>query len=69
MEKQKKKLPELEEFLQKRDYSGAIALLEFLRTSGQAHEKTELWIGFCAFHMGDYPKAKHVGYLQLRFWT
>ena len=27
-EKQKKKLPELEDFLQKRDYSGAIALLE-----------------------------------------
>ena len=27
-EKQKKKLPELEDFIQKRDYSGAIALLE-----------------------------------------
>jgi hypothetical protein len=30
MEKQKKRLPEFEEFLQKRDYSGAIALLEVL---------------------------------------
>jgi 3-hydroxybutyryl-CoA dehydrogenase len=29
-EKQKKKLPELEDFIQKRDYSGAIALLEVL---------------------------------------
>jgi hypothetical protein len=28
VEKQKKKLPDLEDFLQKRDYSGAIALLE-----------------------------------------
>jgi hypothetical protein len=27
-DKQKKKLPELEDFVQKRDYSGAIALLE-----------------------------------------
>ena len=27
-DKQKKKLPELEDFIQKRDYSGAIALLE-----------------------------------------
>lgn len=58
-EKQKKKLPELEDFISKRDYSGAIALLEFLRTSGKPIQNTELWIGFCAFHMGDIPRAKH----------
>lgn len=58
-EKQKKKLPELEDFLQKRDYSGAIALLEFMRNTGQGLPMTELWIGFCAFHMGDYARAKH----------
>ena len=58
-EKQKKKLPELEDFLQKRDYSGAIALLEFMRNTGQGLPMTESWIGFCAFHMGDYARAKH----------
>jgi hypothetical protein len=30
IEKQKKKLPELEDFLQKRDYSGAVALLDVI---------------------------------------
>lgn len=57
-DKQKKKLPELEDFISKRDYSGAIALLEFLRNSGQPLPSTEQWIGFCAFHMGDVPRAK-----------
>ena len=53
----KKQLPKLEDFLSKRDYMGAISLLEFQRNSGQGDENTDLWIGYCAFHVGDYKRA------------
>ncbi|KAI4489478.1 hypothetical protein M0802_011090 [Mischocyttarus mexicanus] len=49
-------VPKLEEFLEKRDYIGALTLLEFNSTSGSNIE-SELWMGYCAFHLGDYKRA------------
>ncbi|XP_061883038.1 intraflagellar transport protein 56 [Entelurus aequoreus] len=55
--KKKNKVPSLEEYLQQRDYLGALTLLEFQRSIGEQEVKTDLWIGFCAFHLGDYKRA------------
>merc|ERR1719320_1518667 len=48
---------EVEEFLSKRDYTGAMAVLEFNRHSGKGGEDVDMWLGYCAFHMGDYKRA------------
>ncbi|XP_071537126.1 intraflagellar transport protein 56 isoform X2 [Panulirus ornatus] len=53
----KKVLPKLEDFLKKRDFTGAITLLEFERSSGNTNELNDQWIGYCAFHLGDYKRA------------
>ncbi len=84
------KKPKLEEFVKKRDYTGAITLLEFQvslfrrvalivnmalkpasicaivkRNAGETpDEKLLPWLGYCAFHLGDYKKALDV-YQQL----
>ncbi|XP_055875862.1 intraflagellar transport protein 56-like isoform X2 [Biomphalaria glabrata] len=55
--KKKKKMPTVEEFLDMRDYTGAITLLEFSRNAGKGNEETDLWIAYCAFHLGDYKRA------------
>ncbi|XP_014893139.1 intraflagellar transport protein 56 isoform X1 [Poecilia latipinna] len=55
--KNKTKVPSLEEYLQQRDYLGALTLLEFQRSIGEKHENTDLWICYCAFHLGDYKRA------------
>ncbi|KAH9512870.1 Intraflagellar transport protein 56 [Bulinus truncatus] len=55
--KKKKKMPTVEEFLEMRDYTGAITLLEFSRNAGKGNEETDLWIAYCAFHLGDYKRA------------
>ncbi|KAM9819353.1 intraflagellar transport protein 56 isoform X1 [Syngnathus typhle] len=55
--KNKSKIPTLEEYLQQRDYLGALTLLEFQRSIGEQEENTDLWICFCAFHLGDYKRA------------
>ncbi|XP_077428121.1 intraflagellar transport protein 56 [Vanacampus margaritifer] len=55
--KNKRKVPSLEEYLQQRDYLGALTLLEFQRNIGEQEENTDLWICFCAFHLGDYKRA------------
>lgn len=52
-----KKMPRLEEFVEKRDYTGAITLLEFKRSTGEEEETTLPWLGYCAFHAGDYQKV------------
>lgn len=54
------KIPELEEFLDNRDYTGAITLLEFNKNANKAHKDADMWIGYCAFHLGDYKKALEV---------
>ncbi|XP_059496769.1 intraflagellar transport protein 56 isoform X2 [Stegostoma tigrinum] len=55
--KKGKKIPKLEEYLVSRDYSGALTLLEFKRHVGENEEDVDLWIGYCAFHLGDYKRA------------
>uniref|UniRef100_A0A671TKI9 Intraflagellar transport protein 56 n=1 Tax=Sparus aurata TaxID=8175 RepID=A0A671TKI9_SPAAU len=55
--KNKTKVPRLEEYLQQRDYLGALTLLEFQRSIGEKEEHADLWIGYCAFHLGDYKRA------------
>ncbi|XP_032665164.1 intraflagellar transport protein 56 isoform X1 [Odontomachus brunneus] len=60
----RKEIPKLEEFLEKRDYTGALTLLEFNSSTGSSLE-SDLWIGYCAFHLGDYKRAVTV-YENLR---
>uniref|UniRef100_A0A8C9A4Z0 Intraflagellar transport protein 56 n=1 Tax=Prolemur simus TaxID=1328070 RepID=A0A8C9A4Z0_PROSS len=55
--KKGRKVPKLEELLSQRDFTGAITLLEFKRHVGEQEEDTNLWIGYCAFHLGDYKRA------------
>uniref|UniRef100_A0A671RQM0 Intraflagellar transport protein 56 n=1 Tax=Sinocyclocheilus anshuiensis TaxID=1608454 RepID=A0A671RQM0_9TELE len=52
-----KKIPRLEDYLNQRDYLGALTLLEFQRNGGLSVEHVDLWIGFCAFHLGDHKRA------------
>ncbi|XP_046658630.1 intraflagellar transport protein 56 isoform X2 [Homalodisca vitripennis] len=52
-----KQVPTLEEFLERRDYTGAITILEFDQSSGKGTEMTNRWLGYCAFHLGDYQRA------------
>ena len=56
---------------QARDFTGAVTLLEFNRRSGEddALEDTLMWLGYCAFHVGNYQRAidaYHVGGRALR---
>ncbi|XP_069508808.1 intraflagellar transport protein 56 isoform X2 [Ambystoma mexicanum] len=55
--KKGRKIPKLEELLSLRDFTGAITLLEFQRQSGEGDEDSDLWTGYCAFHLGDYKRA------------
>uniref|UniRef100_A0A3Q3XEE2 Intraflagellar transport protein 56 n=1 Tax=Mola mola TaxID=94237 RepID=A0A3Q3XEE2_MOLML len=55
--KNKTKVSRLEEYLQQRDYLGALTLLEFNRSIGEKDEHADLWISYCAFHLGDYKRA------------
>ncbi|CAI5442234.1 unnamed protein product [Caenorhabditis angaria] len=55
------KMPELEEFLMKKDYQGAISLLEFkAKESPEWDEARSLWLGHCYFHAGEYRKAADI---------
>ncbi|XP_060827977.1 intraflagellar transport protein 56 [Bombus pascuorum] len=54
-----KRTPKLEEFLEKRDYTGALTLLEFNNAS-ETTVDSELWMGYCAFHLGDYKRASKI---------
>eukprot|EP00762_Andalucia_godoyi_P000705 ANDGO_05341.mRNA.1 Intraflagellar transport protein 56 len=58
----KKKKTNLETYIQQRDYTGAIALLEFQRQTGQQDDKypTLPWLAYAAFHIGDYQKAASI---------
>ncbi|XP_033630957.1 intraflagellar transport protein 56-like isoform X1 [Asterias rubens] len=55
--KKKKQLPKLEEYLDARDYTGAITLLEFTRNSGKGSDETDMWLAYCTFHLGDYKTS------------
>ncbi|CAI4226391.1 unnamed protein product [Auanema sp. JU1783] len=54
------RLPELDEYLLKRDYAGAISMLEFKVKSANRDESTELWLGHCYFRAGEFKKACEV---------
>ncbi|KAJ9599313.1 hypothetical protein L9F63_010207, partial [Diploptera punctata] len=54
----RKQVPKVEDFLETRDYTGALTVLEFGGNKGNVD--TEMWIGYCAFHLGDYKKAMSV---------
>ena len=51
------KKPVLETFIANGDFTGAIALLEFERRAGTENPMTLPWLGYAAFHLGDYKKA------------
>lgn len=40
-------------------------LLQFVRSTGKGSEETDLWVAYCAFHSGDYQKARTVFVLSL----
>jgi intraflagellar transport protein 56 len=47
-------LKKLDEFLEKRDYMGAISLLEHERksaTSAEQQQSLAIWLGYCHFHV------------------
>jgi intraflagellar transport protein 56 len=51
--------PSLEEFIVNRDYTGALALLEFrLKCQDGDTKDLLLWIGYCSFHLGTYKRAE-----------
>eukprot|EP00906_Rhabdomonas_costata_P007860 RCo011231 len=53
---------QLEEYIANRDFSGAVALLEFHKESALTIEGYPVmpWLGYCAFHLGEYAKAAAV---------
>mmetsp|Transcript_65802 Transcript_65802/g.129159 ORF Transcript_65802/g.129159 Transcript_65802/m.129159 type:complete len:629 (-) Transcript_65802:161-2047(-) len=54
------KKDKLKEYLKERDYTGALATLEFNKRSAQdpAEElMTTMWIGYCAFHLGQFQRS------------
>lgn len=56
---QAKGQPSVDDFLSKRDYTGALALLEFkLRCQDGDMKDLLMWIGYCAFHLGNFHRAE-----------
>lgn len=57
--KNSKGQPSLEDFIANRDYTGALTLLEFrLKCQDGDVKDLLLWIGYCAFHLGNYRRAE-----------
>ena len=50
---QAEKMPTLQDYIKKRDWIGAVALLESERTVNIQVENS-LWLAYCYFHMGEY---------------
>ena len=34
--------------------------VQFSRASGTGNEETDMWIAYCAFHLGDYKRSMEV---------
>jgi len=57
------KIPKFTDFIQKRDWSGAITLLEFERSSQMSNTDvnkridTLMWLAYCHFHNNNYKGA------------
>eukprot|EP00201_Polytomella_parva_P024112 CAMPEP_0175040624 /NCGR_PEP_ID=MMETSP0052_2-20121109/1383_1 /TAXON_ID=51329 ORGANISM="Polytomella parva, Strain SAG 63-3" /NCGR_SAMPLE_ID=MMETSP0052_2 /ASSEMBLY_ACC=CAM_ASM_000194 /LENGTH=582 /DNA_ID=CAMNT_0016302889 /DNA_START=6 /DNA_END=1754 /DNA_ORIENTATION=+ len=60
VQQEKPKEPELEDFLTKRDYAGAIALLNFKRFSNRNNIKNLEWLAYSYFHFGEQDKAREI---------
>ena len=57
----------LQEYIKKRDYTGAQALLEFNRKADNENEvESLLWIGYCAFHLANYQKGRSASLATVR---
>lgn len=54
---EKSKIPDLEEFLGKRDYLGAIALQQFKKHANRSDVRNLEWLAYCHFHYGEHDKA------------
>merc|ERR1719311_590053 len=52
--------PDLQEFLDNCDYTGAITLLEFEKKAREERPHLHAWLAYCYFHNGDYRKALEV---------
>lgn len=51
--------PSLDQFISTRDYTGALALLEFrLKCQDGDTKDLLLWIGYCSFHLGNFKRAE-----------
>jgi hypothetical protein len=50
---QQEKMPTLQDYIKKRDWIGAVALLESERNVNIQVENS-LWLAYCYFHMGEY---------------
>lgn len=51
------RVPSLASFVDRADYSGALALLEFKKRAKEDIEDLHVWIGFCALHLGRHQTA------------
>lgn len=57
--KNNKGQPSLDDFILARDYTGALTLLEFrLKCQDGDTKELLLWIGYVAFHLGNYKRAE-----------
>ncbi|XP_022162048.1 intraflagellar transport protein 56 isoform X1 [Myzus persicae] len=45
------------DFIEKRDYTGALTILKFDIEKSKEDVELELWIAYCYFHLGDYNNA------------
>ncbi|KAJ1441103.1 hypothetical protein B484DRAFT_343219 [Ochromonadaceae sp. CCMP2298] len=51
--------PSLDQFIGNRDYTGALALLEFrLKCQDGDTKDLLMWIGYCSFHLGNFKRAE-----------
>eukprot|EP00854_Cymbomonas_tetramitiformis_P001982 gene1982-2668_t len=56
-EKPSQKVPDFETCVAKRDYVGAITLLEFKKQSAPKDKTNLEWLAYCYFHNGEHRKA------------
>lgn len=51
--------PALDDYVLNRDYTGALALLEFkLKCQDGDTKEILMWIGYCSFHLGNFKRAE-----------
>jgi len=56
---EEKKVDKVAEYLKARDFTGALATLEFKRKTGDVEDPQAalLWAGYCAFHLCQFQRA------------